>query len=491
MNAWCDILGIEPPNLERVKEHRDANTYAKLIVVLLESGTPMTLDAVAHRFQEAGVADAAVARRSLSRCKPGRAPVYRDRDLYALDPHDQEARLWVSRLGLRPPRPAMRVVRPAPPPLPSDAVPVTVEELREAFDDTSLNSWSNQRLALAVLEAHGRSLKPEEAVQFVSDLTRWHGFRAEGVVPRRGCPVLLVDGRWELDEGIESHLRPMRTATRNLIRRARAHRARQPDPEVFAAQRKASERRREARRAELAAHDRAILVGFPADAPRAVALVDVRARSVQTFGDDALDALLVRLATFDQIAALAVRPLLQALGFDWESRPLAELAPPQKTKQLNKRGRTLKITTEMLISGSCGIRRPLGDRTRMAAYLHAGQYGRLRRRLESDAKSLAALYAYGRLQGAVRLRWGFLDEMIPAPWSDWDEARLFDMKKEALEENLELEVVIGSAPGWADPWARARRVFVVGDGSGWSCKLVEESGAVVDDRDVQAARLVR
>jgi hypothetical protein len=45
----------------------------------------------------------------------------------------------------------------------------------------------------------------------------------------------------------------------------------------------------------------------------------------------------------------------------------------------------------------------------------------LHRRLEADAKALLALYQYGRLHGAVRLRWGFLDEMIPAPWVHRDE----------------------------------------------------------------------
>ena len=57
----------------------------------------------------------------------------------------------------------------------------------------------------------------------------------------------------------------------------------------------------------------------------------------------------------------------------------------------------------------------------------------LRRRLEADAKALFALYQYGSLHGAVRLRWGFLDEMIPAPWVHRDERTLYDLVKRAHE----------------------------------------------------------
>ena len=56
---------------------------------------------------------------------------------------------------------------------------------------------------------------------------------------------------------------------------------------------------------------------------------------------------------------------------------------------------------------------------------------KLRRRLEADAKSLLALNQYGRLHGAVRLRWGFLDEMLPAPWVHRDEPMLHDLMKQA------------------------------------------------------------
>ena len=118
-NPYCEALGIQTPSLEVAKTSPDANYYSLLIVALLERGKPVTLPEAARCFEEAGVATADRALASFKRCKPGRPPIYRDGDLYALDPHNAEAALWAFRLGLRPPKaPALRVVRPDPGPLP-------------------------------------------------------------------------------------------------------------------------------------------------------------------------------------------------------------------------------------------------------------------------------------------------------------------------------------------------------------------------------------
>ncbi len=73
-NDWCLALGIAPPKLEAVAGHREANTFALLLVALLERGAPMTLVEVAARFEAAGIAERSSALLSLSRCKPGRPP---------------------------------------------------------------------------------------------------------------------------------------------------------------------------------------------------------------------------------------------------------------------------------------------------------------------------------------------------------------------------------------------------------------------------------
>lgn len=369
-NDWCKALGIERPDLSVTKGHREANTYALLLVALLERGEPMTLVEVATRFEEAGVAERSRALLSLRRCKPGRAPVYRDGDAYYLDPHDDELDLWAFRLGLRPPK-------------------------------------------------------------------------------------VAVD----------------------------------PDPALMEQRRREYEEKRAAHGAELARMSRALLVAFPPSRPQAAALLDVGEHHIRTFVGEELAHLPACLAAYDILGAIDVRGLLRRLDFDPGERRLAELGPPQKTRTLDKRGRTLKITATLLIQGSCGISRPFGDEKKLAGYLASGDATKLRRRLEADVKSLHALYEYGRLHGAVRLRWGFVDERIPAPWVHRDEPVLYHLLQSALAKNVPLEVVVGSAPGWSNPWSRTRLAYVERDANGWQTWLVDEDRMPIDEAEVQRARL--
>lgn len=234
---------------------------------------------------------------------------------------------------------------------------------------------------------------------------------------------------------------------------------------------------------------RALFVAFPANRPEAAALLDVGEREIATFVGEELDAFRSRLANYDVLGAVNVRGLLRALDLDPGERRLAELGPPQKTKMLNQRGRTLKITVAMLVQGSCGIGKPFGDEKQLGEYLAKGERTKLRRRLEADVKSLHALYEYGRLHGSVRLRWGFLDEQLPAPWVHRDDPTLYDLKASALAMNVPLEVIVGSAPGWSEPWSRTRLATVEQDANGWRTWLVDEQGFLIDEADVQRARL--
>jgi len=220
-----------------------------------------------------------------------------------------------------------------------------------------------------------------------------------------------------------------------------------------------------------------------------VVLLDIGDRNLTTLVGEELAELKTRLDLYEVIMAVDVRGLLRTLGYDPAQRRLAELGPPQKTKKINQRGRTLKITLSMLVQGSCGISRPFGDEKKLREYLRKGADTKFRRRLEADAKSLFALYQYGRLHGFVRLRWGFLDEGIPAPWVHRDEATLYNLKRQALECDVPMEVVVGSAPGWSDPWARVRRCYVKEEVDGWRSWLVGEDGISIDDDEVQSARL--
>ncbi|MBN2195947.1 MAG: hypothetical protein JW751_24225 [Polyangiaceae bacterium] len=257
-NPWCRTLGIERPRLETVAHHREANTYARLIVALLERGEAMTLEEVAQRFALAGVSKASNALTALSRCRPARPPVYRDGDRYYLDPHDDDLDLWVFRLDLRPPK--------------------------------------------------------------------------------------------------------------------------RTDPSMVAETLEASRLRRIKHGANLAKLRRALLIS-------------------------------------------------------------------------------------------------------------TGATSKLRARLEANVKSLHALYEYGRLHGAVRLRWGFLDEHLPAPWVSRDEPTLHDLKEAAFKASAPLDVVVGGAPGWADPWSRAQLAWVVKPPAGWRTALVDAAGFQIDEDEVQRARL--
>lgn len=133
--------------------------------------------------------------------------------------------------------------------------------------------------------------------------------------------------------------------------------------------------------------------------------------------------------------------------------------------------------------------KPFGDETKLAEYLARGELTRLRQRLEADVKSLYALYEYGRLHGAVRLRWGSLDERLSAQWVHHDEPGRYELKRSALAMKVPLEIVVESAPWWGDPRARARLAYVEQDAKGWRTWLVDEYGIPIDEADVQRARL--
>jgi hypothetical protein len=234
---------------------------------------------------------------------------------------------------------------------------------------------------------------------------------------------------------------------------------------------------------------RVLLYAFPAKRPEALAVLDVGERELSTFVGDEVERISEQLIPYDIIGAIEVRALLRVLDVDPGDRRLAELGPPQKTKKIDKRGRTLKITPELLIRGSCGISRPFGDEKRLTAYLRDGQETKLRRRLEASVKSLFALYEYGRLHGVVRLRWGFLDQRVPIPWVHRDEPVLYHLMKTAEEMGVPLEVVVGSAPGWTDPWSCVRLAFVEKQENSWRSWLVDENGHVIDEDEIQLARL--
>ena len=298
------------------------------------------------------------------------------------------------------------------------------------------------------------------------------------------------DGQWVLDRH-HALVASAREAVRDRVALARKWARSRQISEEIAARIRESERRSAAQATEQALLRRAIVHAFPPEDPVAIVLVDVAERRIEEFvigtGTGWLDEARARLAICDVIAGLGVRELVRGIGFAPGERRLVDLGPPQKSLQLNRRGRTLKITTAMLIAGSCGIARPLGDPAVLRGYVRAGDRTRLVRRLQADAKSLFWLYEYGRLHGTVRLRWGFLDERFGAPWAHRDELHLYGLCTLAMQLGVPLEVVAGGAPGWAEPWSRMRRCTV--GKHGYEYFLLDETGQLVNLRDVQLARL--
>ncbi len=490
-NSWCTTLKIETPSLEVVRHHREANMSSLLIVALLEHGEPMTLDEVAERFAAAGNADFASARRALGRCRPDKPPVYKVGDRYQLDLHDDDLDLLLFCLGLRGPHVAyVPPPKPVPAPIPAPEERLQLAELDEAWREADLASWSAQRLALAVLDANGGSLTPQQVVDAVNLRIDQHRLHAgDKYLGRKGSAIqVLDDGRWAIAPTGTHDLLSARVAVRKRLELVRRYADYRPDPEVTAAQEAARLEREAAEAAKLIALSRVLVVVFPRDKPQVVVLLDVKKRTMTTFLGERVVDVAQRLATYDVIAAVGVRALLPALDFDPGERRLAELRPPQKTRKLSN-GRMLTLTTELIIRGSCGIKKPLGDEATMAAYVAAGDLSKLVKRLQTDVRSLYSLYEYGRLHGVVQLSYRGAEERLPVPWAYYDGTRLGDLARQALELGVQLEVVVVGALDLDDPWERAVRVWVKPGDHAWQYSLVTPYGDEVEKTQVQRARL--
>ena len=181
---------------------------------------------------------------------------------------------------------------------------------------------------------------PAEVVAAVAQRTPWHGLTAESAkFKRRGCAVrILDDGRWAIAHETAENVKEMRIALRERLVVVRRNASARMDPGAIEAMRAEWERKRAVHGAELARVSRALLVGFPPSEPRAAVLIDLREHAVATFVDERLDDLRARLSTYEVLGGVDVRALLRSLGFDPGQRRLAELGPPQKSKQLNRQG---------------------------------------------------------------------------------------------------------------------------------------------------------
>jgi hypothetical protein len=186
-------------------------------------------------------------------------------------------------------------------------------------------------------------------------------------------------------------------------------------------------------------------------------LLDMDQRSIETSHSETVHAVASKLNQYSVLIGLNPRRVLDGLGIkDVLPWRLIDLAHHPKSKQINKSGRKLAITTEMLITSSTGISKPLVDSVKMHDYYCNGKQSALTKSLESDAKTLFAFYSYGSLHNSIRLRWGFLSEGFLAEWGVSGEPSLCDFLKKKMTTGEPIEFVRGSAPGWSDPWSRGK-----------------------------------
>ncbi|MEM6795738.1 MAG: hypothetical protein AAF725_17315 [Acidobacteriota bacterium] len=492
-NLPCRILGIAVPRLEEARHHREATTFPLLLVALLETGEPMTLEQVAQRFAEAGVAPFEKALRSLQRCRPGRPPVYRQGDLYSLDPHDQDLDLWVFRLGLRPAKgqiDAKSEEPQAPPePVPGLDIPVTPAELEEAFTGSSLYSWSSQRLACLLMEAYREPMSRQLGSARLDQWTRDHRLRRDA--PNRWTHGAVKEderGSWTFDSEHRQVL-SARRALRALLTTVRAEGGRRKKEEERRVEMsaRAAEREAETQRAYEALR-RCLLFAFPQESPRRIVKLDLASREMTIFKAADFKALRSKLESYDWIGALEARSLLTALGFQAGERHVAEMGPSQKTLAVPGR-RPLKLTAEALVKGCTNFPKPFGNPKEMQRLLDQGKERLLNRRLDKAMRSLFSLYHYCKLHGAARVVRGDLEAWIPVPWVHWAEETLAKLKRRALENRLGIEAVIGPFFALEDSWRSAVRLMPVQTGP-YSTALMQENGEwFFDEQFILAARL--
>lgn len=494
-NAYCERLGVPVPDLDEVLDRKRLKLFHAVIVALLEHGAPMKLDELVERLLDADVyAPSGDMATSIQKAWHGLPPVVKDRDgRYALDVELDELRWMLYDLGVKErPAPTPRAEPPKPEiKEPGDDVPLTKEELDAALDKASYGAASTLRRVAAVLDAHGRTMPFLEVTDELKRLG-WN-LKLDDLKSLKKSELVLVDGDNKLSLRVESPDVPaMRRAIRKLaypVLQRRAEEAiRKEQWKTYEVERRAKEEQA-AREAEKLR--RAVIRVFPESGDvKAAVILDVQERTLRTFVGEELAQFTKELAAYDVLVGLNPRDTLQALGVDGGRFKLIDLKPPQKTRQLNRSGRKLTITTEMLISGTVGISRALGDKKKTAAYLAKGDVGKLTRRLESDAKHLFAYWSYGVLHNHVNLQWGFLREGLGVSWALPGDKHVSTVLKEAASEGRRIDLVLGlSAPGWENPWSRAR-TFTVIKADMWAVTVSDGRETIsVPHDEIQALRL--
>jgi hypothetical protein len=490
-----DATGFPPGFLETI-DPEEFSIPQLIGLILVEKGEPMTMEAIAERLEELGVYRTVPSlRKSWSKLKclrktaDGRLQVIRD---------DVKHREWYW-FELR----ARRLLRehaapPAAPPEPPAPVDerstVTLAEVQRGLQGDLPAALSLRRQVALLTEASGGVLAVDRALELLEAAGKQVTEEKirQSVTGRRGPVVFDAEKRCVSDPHDESF-----RGARRLLRERLAEMDRREEKEREAeGRRKEREERDRRRHEEEAEHQRryraarkaVIRCVFSRKGFEAATFLDPDRRTFEDVRDP--EAAVAHLEACDYVFGIDPWADMERLGMDLSGRTAVDLSPPVKTVGLNKQGRTLRVTPQLIFSATLGLSRALGKPAKLREYLRTGQEGKLFRRLHADVKALWRLYEYGCLHGHVRLRWGFLDNVYGVDWNVGHLPRLYRIFEEAEKTGQELEVVIGSPPGWEDPWARGIRVRVVkADRYSFEFDMYEFGGrAVFDEDDIFAVR---
>jgi len=495
MNNYCDHLQVPVPDIEALLERKGDQcvSFARLMVaVLLEMGGPAELSEIAGRLRRAGATSpTGNLEMTLRKAWRGRDPVVREPDgRYALNLSSQELPLLAKMLANKPELPPA----PAAYEPPGDEVPLTVEEVNGAFRGASLSyGFSMLRQAAAVLDAFAERMTLAEVEDILNGMTEARIGITPDTVDRWQSELVRMDEHGSLVLNRDCpDLYAMRRAVRKKALPALRNEARGKAMENRLAAYRVShlveefEDQEQARRAR-----RAVLRVLPdAAEPQALCVLDLRTREIRTFLGAEVGKAREAIGTYDLLAGLDIRETLHALGMDVDRFHLVDLNPPQKTKKLSRRGEKLAITPELVITSTTRFSRPLANPAKVSEYFEASAAAKLQRRIESDVKSLAALYQYGILHRAVRLRWGFLDEYLFVDWALPGDPHVREVIDELGESRQPVEIVVGTAPGFEDPWSRARLCQLLGRDHHDLSVLGPDGEETIFIGDIQAIRPV-
>jgi len=464
VNRYCERLGIPVPSVEDAAR-RPGITLAQIAaVVLLEHGGPLSIQEIATRLGRADLPPR-LARpdlvAALKKAWHGQPPLVRDGDRLAIDLLSSELRSVEFAAGLRPP------LVPPPAPVefrqPGDDEPLSQEDVTAAFGERVLYGYSSIRTAAAILEGWGSPQTLDDIAARLRALTDRAGRIDDRTALAWRTDLVTID-----PHGLV-HLSPLAShapAFRRDIRRMAAGRLRaSADSRQFSARQsewtERSDQRERALMASARGARRALVhIVSGGAAPDAAALIDLTHRDVEAFGGRELSTLAARLAEFDFLAGVDLRPSLRALGLDPERWLLAELRPVQKTFRPAERSAPVPVTLPGVVKATTGVAGVPADGATWARRLDSTHRHDVAGTVADEARTLCQFFEYGALHGGVRVSRRPDDRLLPVDWAMRGDPDLHAVLDAAVRAFAAIDVVIGAPPDVADPWTRAIRAEI-------------------------------